>query len=238
MLSVSCWKETRWRLQRRNHPTTQHIQKVNSLALHVGDFHPFQRKALNGSDWLRLPPQTFSQVEDPLTCLVCGYIYRHKLPGSRVLVGHSIHCLNFKGIVCMSKQIHHHDRGVFQAGLLGEVPDMTATCLAQTWVWVALLACNIIRHIFPSTSISRGNPFQKDTSLVNIWDGTPRSRGGSWFAKWEKHMVKTVLSVILLSTTLWLKRDVCCSCARRHTDNLQQQPKKTEDGDSNFPTLP
>lgn len=186
---------------RHNHPPP-HIWRGHSPALHAGDFHPFQREVCSGSNWLGLPPQTFPQVEDPLTCLVCGYIYRHKLPGSGVLVGHSIHCLNFKGIVCMSKQIHHHDRGVFQAGLLGEVPDMTATRLTQTWVWVALLACNIIRHIFPSTRISRGNPFQKDTSLVNIWDGTPRSRGGSWFVKWEKHMVKTVLSVILLSPTL------------------------------------
>lgn len=38
-----------------------------------------------------------------LTCLICGYIYRHILPGSWAQVGYSVHCLNLKGIVCVSK---------------------------------------------------------------------------------------------------------------------------------------
>lgn len=134
-----------------------------------------------------------------LTCLICGYIYRHILPGSWTQVGHSIHCLNLKGIVCVSEQVHHHDRGVFQADLLGEVPDMTSTLITHTCIGVALLACNIIWHIFPSTSVSRRNPFQKDTSFINIWDGIPRRWGGSWFAK--KNMLrKTYIKMTKFTT--------------------------------------
>lgn len=118
-----------------------------------------------------------------LTCLIRGYIYRHILLGLWAQVGNSIHCPNFKGIVCVSKKVHHHDRGICQADLLGEVPDMISTLLTHPCMGVALLACNIIWHIFPSTSVSRRNPLQKDTSFINIWDGIPRSWGGSWFAK-------------------------------------------------------
>lgn len=108
--------------------------------------------------------------EDPIpTCLVGGHSDRHRLVRARVILGHTIHCPDFKRVVGMSQEVSDGDLGGLQAVLLWGVVDPTST--RSTFARVTrstLLAHDVVGNVLAATRVLRTAPFQVHGCLVDI----------------------------------------------------------------------
>ena len=103
------------------------------------------------------------------TCLVGGHSDGHGLVWARVILGHTIHCPDFKCVVGMSQEVSDGDLGGLQAVLLWSVVDPTSTGSALAGVTCStLLAHDIVGNVLAATRVLRTAPFQVHRSLIDI----------------------------------------------------------------------
>lgn len=115
------------------------------------------------------------------TCLVGCHGDGHWLIWARVILGHSIHCPDFKCVIGMSQQVSDGDFGGLQAVLLRGIVDPTSTGPALAGISSSTpLAHHIVGDVLAATCVLRTAPLQVHRSLVDIWNQIQGSRWRAW----------------------------------------------------------
>lgn len=111
------------------------------------------------------------------TCLVSGHSDRHGLFLAGVLLRHSVHRPDFKGVVGVCQEVGNGDFGGGEAVLLGaEVHTAAAGPAAAGVASTTPLADHIIGDVFPTAFVLGRAPLQVHRCLVDVGNQVLGSR--------------------------------------------------------------
>lgn len=86
-----------------------------------------------------------------------------------VILGHSIHCPDFKCVIGMSQEVGDGDFGGLQAILLWGIVDSTSAGPALAGIaGSTFLAYHVVGDVLAATRVLRTAPFQVHRSLIDI----------------------------------------------------------------------
>lgn len=95
------------------------------------------------------------------TCLVGCHSDGHRLVRAGVILGHSIHCPDFKCVIGVSQEVSDGNFGCLQAILLWRIVDPTSTGSALAEITSStFLAHHIVGNILAATCVLGTAPFQ------------------------------------------------------------------------------
>lgn len=103
------------------------------------------------------------------TCLVSCHSDWHSLVLAGVVLGHSIHCPDLKGVVGVCQEVSDGNLRGFQPVLLGAEMYTTATGPAVAGLpCPAALAHHVVGDVVPSSLVLWGAPLQVHWRLVDV----------------------------------------------------------------------